>query len=520
VFDLSRSMDASDVTPSRLIRAGFKLQDLLTTNLEGQVALVAFAGEPYTVSPLTDDAATISTMVRALSTDLVPVQGSRVDLALGHADALLRQAGAHGGEIVLITDGAQPAQAAVRAAREVRRRGARVSVLGVGTAAGAPILIDDGKLLKDRGGAIVIPRLNEPLLRDIAAAGGGLYHTLSDDDRDLSALQTLRRSHVSSGAEREAEGRTTDRWSDVGPWLLLALVPLALLGFRRGWIYLVVLLPLAPPPAHALDWNDLWLRPDQQGARAMSREQYAPAAGLFRDPDWKGAALYRGGQYEQAAEAFARVPSASAHYNRGNALARMGNFADALQAYQQALDLNPELEDARANHELVNELIKQQQAQSGAFGKAEQGGENSDPDMQEQSAGDAQRESTQGGERRQQAGESPKLVPDDVQQARQGGKDNTRTKQAPGEDETQTAQDHGKARTDTETGADAQSAQSNEDSTSAAQSGDKLDLSESQQALEQWLRRIPDDPGGLLREKFRREHQRRRGKPQITGNTW
>jgi Ca-activated chloride channel family protein len=459
-------------------------------------------------------------MARALSTDLVPVQGSRVDLALGHADALLRQAGAHGGEIVLITDGAQPAQAAVRAAREVRRRGARVSVLGIGTAAGAPILIDDGKLLTDRSGAIVIPQLNEPLLRDIAAAGGGLYHTLSDDDRDLSALQALQRSHVSSGVERESEGRTTDRWSDAGPWLLLALVPLALLGFRRGWIYLVVLLPLAPPPAHALEWDDLWLRPDQQGARAMSREQYAPAAALFRDPNWKGAALYRSGQYEQAAEAFARVPSASAHYNRGNALVRMGNLADALQAYQQALALNPELEDAQANYALVSELIKRQQARSGASGEAEHGGENSDLNAKGQSEDDAHSESAPEGDRRQQAGKSLKLAPDDAQQARRGGEDNILKEQAPGGDETQTAQDRGEARTDTEIGADAQSAESTGDSTSATQPGEKLDLSESQQALEQWLRRIPDDPGRLLREKFRREHLRRRGKPQATRNTW
>ena len=291
-LDLTRSMDAADVSPSRLERARYKIRDILDQRHEGQTALLVYTGEVFTVTPLTDDGATIKSQLNALDTDIMPVTGNRTDRALDKALDLLKQAGMRRGHVLLITDAADPDRAE-ESVRRLRNEGYRLSILGVGTRHGAPVLLPDGGFLQGKDGEIVIPVLDESALRRLAAAGGGMYVRLTKDDQDTSLL-TGNFSAAHPDAEQAGTGTTADVWREQGPWLVLCLLPLAALLFRRGYIFVLAAVLLAPAePVYALDWEGLWSRNDQRGQRAMDARDYEAAAEWFDDPAWKAAAQHR-----------------------------------------------------------------------------------------------------------------------------------------------------------------------------------------------------------------------------------
>ena len=243
-LDLSRSMDAQDVSPSRLLRAKLKILDILEARSSGQTALIVYSANAFTVTPLTTDADTVASLVNSLTTDIMPSRGSYPAAAISKGQQLLEQAGVVFGEVVLITDGGSTPQA-LKAARELRDAGFTLSVLGVGTLDGAPIPRAGGGFVTNRSGQIVIPRLESDGLRELASTGGGRYATLSADSRDIDVLLS---GEVSTGASSD-QSLATDQWKEEGPWLLLLLVPLASLAFRRGWLLmlLVMVMPIAEP---------------------------------------------------------------------------------------------------------------------------------------------------------------------------------------------------------------------------------------------------------------------------------
>ncbi len=558
VLDLSRSMGATDVKPSRLKHARFKLLDLLKRSREGQTALVVYAGDAHVVSPLTDDSATIAAMVPSLSSDIMPVRGSNAAQALRQAGALLRQAGTPEGEVLLIADGLDDPASALAAARGLRAQGARLSVLAVGTAQGAPVPLPGGGFLKDGSGAIVVPRLEAEPLQQLAATGGGVYVASAPGDRDLSAL---RRITEASGETRRSDQQThaADRWREEGPYLVLLLLPLAALAFRRGWLMALALLVLLPPPqtASAMDWRGLWWRPDQQGAQAMAAGKPEQAAKLFEDPRWKAAAAYRAGHYQKAAELLAKRQDPETAYNRGNALARAGKLEDALHAYDQALKDAPHDADAEHNRELVRKLLEQQrrkaqqqgqqgkqgqqtgkgQDKQGSQAKQAQGGKQSGKGQdQKGSQGKQAQSGKQSGAQQQAAGNSKKgAEPQAGSQATEQpkGTDQSNPQAGTGKQDRQAGAHRApKQKQQAGTASEAQEpkreqAQGNQQQAAPApdreprptEVGKKAQEGrtagetegaeqESRQALRQWLRRIPDDPGGLLRRKFLLEQQR------------
>jgi Ca-activated chloride channel family protein len=472
-LDLSGSMLAEDLRPNRLTRTRFRLADLLESTEEGQIGLVSYAGDAYVVSPLTNDMNTIANLLPALQPDIMPAAGTRADRALGMAADLLRRSGFSRGEILLVTDAATARDAA--RARELRDKGIFTSVLAVGTADGAPIP-SGGGFVSDRAGNVVIARMDRAGLQAVAEAGGGRYTELAAASR--SSALWLDRDGSEFARRDDALG---ERWKDAGPWLVLLLLPLALAGFRRGLLFVVPLVLLnglaLPQPAAAGWWEDLWLRKDQQAHRALTEQDPARAAALAVDPVLAGEGWYRSGEYANAQESWARSPSADGHYNRGNALALLGEYDAALAAYDEALRLQPGMPDAEHNRALVEELKEQQEQQQQQQGEQ---GESGDSDS----------------EAEQQEGDSP--------QESQGeeGEESAEQESGEGEQESEPGQEEGDEQ-EGEHGTDLAEAWSEEDA----------------QAMEQWLRRIPDDPGGLLRRKFRSQHQDR-GAPDDESEAW
>lgn len=489
VLDLSRSMDASDIAPTRLARARHKLADILKKRKEGQTALIVYAAEPFVVSPLTQDAETILSQVSALNTELMPRQGSRPDSALEKASALLKQAGVPRGQILLITDGLEhvPKDSLNTAVAELKTQGHPLSILGMGTTEGAPITLPDGGFLKDSTGAIVIPKLDELGLELLARQGGGTYARLSVGEEDLEKLlsedpaQRLKNQH-------EATGMKADRWREEGPWLLLPLLPLAALAFRRGVLAMIFLLSLMTPlSAHAFDWSELWSRQDQQAAHLFENKEEAAAAQRFEDPEWKAAAHYRAGEYEKSVQALEGIERPDAYYNKGNALAQLDRLPEALQAYDEALKHDPNHADALYNREQVQEKLKQQNQKN-------QQGEGQEDQQQDQETGKpSDPTKNESGTRNKQGTSGDKKDPDPDKQ--HDDTEQANPSQSPANDDASSRPEH--AQKD-EKGKPADPAQ--------AATGEQ---DESRQANEQWLRRIPDDPGGLLRRKFQYQSQRR-----------
>jgi Ca-activated chloride channel family protein len=497
-LDLSRSMDATDVKPSRLIRARFKAADMLKHRKEGLTAFVVYAGDAFTVTPMTDDTATIVSQLPVLSTGLMPAQGSRIDLALAEAGKLLKQSGFTRGDILVITDDVKGSKG-VDAVGTLRDQGYRVSIMGVGTPAGAPIPLQKGGFVKDASDSIVISKLNEAPMEALAEIGGGTYTRLRLDEQDIQALQAL--YAIDRLQNRIMETRLkADIWREQGPWLLLAVIPLAGLAFRRGYLMILALVFLpSPRPALAMDWSTLWLRPDQQASQALDAGDAERAAQLFRDPQWKAAAWYRAGDYEQTLHALQDAEDSESLYNRGNALARLGRYPEAIEAYEAALKRDPGHEDARHNRDLLeDELQQQSQEQQGQ--PQDESAENQDTQPQNQNgqSQDKQQQDSPSTQEQAQSNDSAQRQ-DDAQD--ESSTDVQPPQAAPRSKENQEQTDSGpKQYTKTDTLPEP--------------------MDESELATEQWLRRIPDDPGGLLRRKFRYLHQQRSRSADPNPDPW
>ena len=496
-LDLSRSMDAQDVTPSRMLRARLKILDILERRASGQTALVVYSSNAFTVTPLTNDTDTIAALVNSLSTDIMPSRGSYPTAAIQKGRQLLEQAGAAFGEVLLITDGSS-SPAAERAARDLRDAGYALSVLGVGTKEGAPIPKLSGGFVTDQAGRIAVARLEERGLRELATSGGGRYATLLSDGRDLDYLMA---GEVGTRKSSD-DSLATDQWREEGPWLALLLLPLGALAFRRGWVAMlaIAVLPLSQP-AEASLWDDLWFNKDQQAQRELDAGKAADAAELFENPEWRAVAEYEAGAYAQSAARFAEQDDLRNLYNLGNALARQGEFESAIDAYEQVLEADPDNEDAAFNRDLLEQMMQNQESQQQDQGDEQQSSDQSGGESEEsESDASSQNESSEGSsESQSQSGEQNASQRDDEMS----------------EEDMQALQEElQRAAEEAEKEARQQSPQLSEEQLEALRREQ-----EQQQAMEQWLRRIPNDPGGLLRRKFRYQYQRM-GRDQDGNNLW
>lgn len=462
VFDLSLSMFAEDLAPSRLVRARQKIADVLRRRDEGFTALVAYAGDAHAVVPLTDDSRTIENLLTALRPDMMPVLGSNLGAALEQAEMLFENAGIGQGRILVVTDGVDdPTEA-------TQRRDPRfpISILGVGTEQGANIPLhfvnQASQVLRDQRGEPIVAALEPGRLAAITEATYGRYHTLTLADDDVTYLLGTRLPGADETSEVE---RDFDTWADKGFWVAVLLIPLVLAGFRRGAVAVMALM-LLPPPAQAGVWDDLWQRRDQQAYEALQEGEPENAAALFEQDDWRAAALYRSKAYDAAADTYRQQSSTTALYNLGNALARQQEYPAALEAYDEVLARDPGHTDARFNKRLVEKLLEEQSQ-----------GEQNDQARQQPGGNEPQDSTTpQGGE-------------DDPgsEDGQQGPPQNTPPDQPPDDSQSQPEQSR--------------------DGMTADQLAASRD--EKQDALEQWLRRVPDDPGGLLRRKFQYETNQR-----------
>ena len=531
LWDLSPSMLAEDIVPSRLVRARHKITDFLNARTEGLTALVAYAGEAYVVAPLTDDTDTIINLLPALYPGMMPLPGSNVEMAVDKAFQLFTDSGISNGEILVVTDEITPAAQDTLLDR-FNGHSIRLSIFGIGTEDGAPIPTGSGGFIKEQGGDIVIAKLNSGELQSLANQLNGSYITIRPDDQDIDYLIAASAAADPLNDQIRVLERDFDTWQDNGQYLVLLLLPIIALAFRRGWVLpMMFAIVLLPQRSLAFDWQDLWQRRDQQGLESFRNGDPETAAKQFTDPEWKGAAEYRNNDFAGAAQSFAHsnedeTVNANNHYNRGNALAKAGKLQDALDAYEQALKLDPDMDDAQFNADLVKKLLEQQQADS-------QGQDNPNNDNQNQDRQQSDNNGQQSQSQEQQAQQSQQQQ-NQEQDSQQNSQENNDTQQVSVDEQSaadladrdQQQQDQQQdqqaeqqqAQQQTESQQDQQEQSSDTPQMQQALADRDDNDSEQQQALEQWLRQIPDDPSGLLRRKF--EYQHRQLRRQYQSGEW
>ena len=452
IMDMSYSMYATDIKPNRLTRARFKAVDLLNKINDGDVGLIAYAGDAFVISPLTQDVKNIELLLPSLSPDIMPELGANPYAALILAHDMLTNAGHLTGDIYWFTDDVDNEEL-----NDIYdwsgKFGHRLNILGIGSPNGAPIKLPSGELLKDNHGAIVVPRLPIQKLQSVASRGQGNYQTIGNGDSDIDNLISTFDVLNNNKSKQQSSQQAGDQWQEQGAWLLLLVLPLALSYFRRGGVILVLPLtclpllvllsfPLISPVSYANEssgnnettpapsflqktWQDLWQTQDQQAQQQYNQENYQDAAQQFDDSQWQGSAHYKAGNYQEALDSFTKgeqSDTANSLYNQGNALAKMQKYEQAIEAYEQALTKNPDLQDAKDNIEKLKAQQKQEQ------------------DKNDQSEGDKSKDDKSKGDSSENKGDKQQKQNKDSQQQSQGESEKKQDQQS-SEDPTNESQE-------------------------------------------------------------------------------
>ena len=527
MMDMSYSMYATDIKPNRLTRARFKAVDLLNKINDGDVGLIAYAGDAFVISPLTQDIKNIELLLPSLTPEIMPELGSNPYAALTLAHEMLINAGHLTGDIYWFTDDVDNNEL-----NDIfdwsNKYGHRLNILGIGSPNGAPIKLPSGELLKDDNGAIVVPRLPTQKLQSLASRGQGNYQTISNGDGDIDNLiMTFDPNNNNNNQQQQKSQQTGDQWQEQGAWLLLLVLPLALSYFRRGGA--ILLLPLTcstlifslslslvsptsyaneeventPTPSFLQEtWQDLWQTKDQQAQKQYDQENYQGAAQQFENTQWQGSAHYKAGNYQEALDAFTQGEQANTSnslYNQGNALAQMQKYQQAIDAYKKALKKNPDLQDAKDNIEKIEQQQKKEQ---------EQKQEQSDQSKDDKSEGD---KSENKDDQRQSQDKN------DEQQEQQSSEDAANESQSKDEQQKNSESKNNEKESKNKTEQkkeelakqEKESAEESKEKT-AAQIAAEQQAKETTQKHQQLLNKVTDDPYLLLRNKMKLEYQKRR----------
>ncbi|MGO2349630.1 VWA domain-containing protein [Pseudoalteromonas nigrifaciens] len=528
VMDMSYSMYSTDILPNRLMQARFKALDMIDLFKEGDTALVAYAGSAYTISPLTNDATTLENLIPSLSPEIMPDKGSNVLAGLDIAKELLGQAGYLDGDIILITDGIDQ-QEQSEVSTFTKNTQYRLNIYGVGTAQGAPIKLPEGGFLKDHYGQIVVPTINTSQLKSLATNSGGKFASYQPSSADIAVF-----APSANGELLKDEKQNHALWRiDAGIYGLLLLLPLSLYLFRRAALLSVFLVFSFLPQqnAYAVELPTVLKNTDQRALDAYNNKDYEQAI-TAQSSQLKGAALYQQGNFEAAVNQFSDDKSATGFYNFGNALAKAGKLEEAINAYQQAQALHPNFTQAADNQALVEQLLNQQQEQQSQDGGESQDGQKSDEQNQQQNSDEAKQDQQQNDEQGEAQSDSEKNSDDksdkDSEQAQeqadqqnkpdmQAEPQNEQSENQPAEQPNDNAEQQSEPQAANEPAPDEQQ-QTAEQQAQAVQASELTNEEKEQaQQLNQLLRKVPDDPAILLRNKMQLEAQKRQYQRRPTG---
>jgi len=327
------SMMETDLAPTRLDRARFKVLDLITARAGARTGLIAYSGSAHNVSPLTEDPNILRPLLEGLSPQVMPRDGADAGAALVLAAEVLQgadTAGETAGAVLFVLDDMDPADIAAFNEKTDPPR--------------PPVLF-----------LLTLPEGSEVAQLD-RVDGASVIH-LTADDRDVAQIERrVRAAYVAALA-----GDERLQWDDRGWMLSILAALLVLLWFRRGWTmrwgFVGLMLLMTPGQARAEGWKDWFATPDQQGQIAFNNKGFARAADLFDDPYRRGISMQKAGQYAEASEMLARISTAEAAFAQGYAHIRNREYRPAIRAYETALERRPDYPEAETNLEIAQAIL-------------------------------------------------------------------------------------------------------------------------------------------------------------------
>ncbi|KPV97300.1 DNA polymerase III subunits gamma and tau [Pseudoalteromonas sp. P1-9] len=524
VMDMSRSMYSQDIKPNRLTQARFKALTLTDILKESDLALVAYSNDAYTISPLTSDHQTLANLIPSLSPEIMPVPGSNTFAGINLAVELLNQASVTNGEIYWITDGIDDFDESRDIEKLLNKHNIKLNIYAVATEQGAPIQLPNEGFLKDNYGQIVIPKANFSLLQQLASNTGGKFNYYQVSDADLALFKPTS-TNQEDVIKRE---QTSQQPIDGGIYLVFLLIPLGFMmlkhqpKFLLGLCYLFI---FKPSVSYALSLPS-WLLNDEQKAHKAYQQQDYKAASNAKTANLSGSALYQQGDFENALKKFKQDSSAEGLYNQGNALAKLNRFDEAIDAYDKALAQQPEFKQAQENKALLEDLKQQQQNQQSQDGKNQEQDKQQQGDNQQQQDQQSGQQNQQSNEQNQQNGKQSESQDQQNQNGeksegeKQGNNNQPDMKaESSPEQQDQKEQHANPSDKEPEQQPEGEAEQQSEQQQQAEQQMPQQQATpapeltpeekEQVQIINQLLRKVPDDPAILLRNKMKLESQKR-----------
>jgi len=509
LLDLSESMNAKDISPSRLGRAKQKIEDLLNSSKGVKFGLIAFAADPHMIVPMTEDKDTIRHLLPSMETDLIFVQGSKLAPALEMATTMLENEVGTNKAIVVISDGGFEDASAIQTAKKVAEKGIVLYTIGIGSLEGVPLKDRQGVVVK-KNGSPIISKLEKDKFREISKIGRGRYFDADHSEQISLILEDLEKR---SDVQQEAN-KTQHFWEERFYLFLLPILPFFLWWYRRGYIFNLLLFMLIPTYSRA-SLSSYFYNQDQKANQAYENGDYPAAAHAFQDPYRKGVTYYRMGDYKAAEEMFRQSTrpevASSAAYNLGNALAQQDKLHDAITAYEEMLEKWPDHKQAKENLELVKEMLKQQEQQQQQDKEDNQNrhkDSNKQDKKQNQQQQDKKEEPSEEQDKEDQSEEQSMQDPsssenDADSDEKQQNHDSDETSEKPSEEQ--------------ELPQDGEEPQEAQQQTMASQNEREKPPPRSQEDLDAdlWLNQIKNDPKSFLKNKFYLESKKNGTKEEV-----
>ena len=385
-LDVSKSMLANDIQPSRLERAKQLITKLIDKLPNDRIGIVVFAGRAYLQMPLTSDHSAAKMYLSSATTDVVPTQGTVIGDALKMCFAAFNTQEKKYKAIVLLSDGEDHDEKALKVTQELVDEGVMINTIGIGSPQGSTIIDPvTNETKKDAAGNAVITKLNEEELKNIAVKGSGLYQLFNNTDEVVDNMK----SQLQGIGQRSITENSLVNYKNYFPWLLAAMLVMLLVEFFMSEVksvgkiakkivtkqpVILILLFLIPYGSIAQNANTLI----KNGNDAYNKKEFDAAVENYKkvaekDPENEkalynlGNAFYKKGAAEEALPFYDAAiknsklnnDKAGAWYNKGVVFQNTKKLPDCINAYKNALRLNPKDEDARFN--LQKALIQQQQ---------------------------------------------------------------------------------------------------------------------------------------------------------------
>jgi len=510
LLDLSESMNAKDISPSRLGRAKQKIEDLLNISKGVKFGLIAFAADPHMIAPITEDKETIRHLLSSLDTDLVYVQGSKLTPALEMAATMLESEPGENKAIVVISDGGFHDASAIHTAKRLAEKGIVLYSIGVGSLEGAPIKDKNGAIIK-KNGSPIISKLEKEKFLEISKIGNGRYL-----DADHSGQEALIFDDLEKRSNVQQETHKTQRfWEEHFYLFLLPVLPFFLWWYRKGYIFALFLFVINPTYSQA-SVSSYFYNAEQQAKQSFDCGEYETASQEFQDPYRKGVAHYRLEDYAAAEQMFRQSTrpevACSASYNLGNALVKQNKLKNAIAAYEDVLKKWPDHKQAKDNLELVKKMLEEQQQQQ-QQDKQQQKQEKDEQNKEQDQKQSDQQNNRQNEPQQNQNDNSEKKKDTADQSEEQPQKDSTDAEENTGEpqkeNKPESSQDPTKEFEQNEKEAKQEQQQA------SIPESDKEERSQTDLDADLWLNQIKSDPKTFLKNKFYIESKKNRTKEEV-----